>query len=189
MLLLDPVRNRREEAALALKAHFDVVEAGTPADAVASIKLQKPDAIVATLRQVESNGLIVARGLRQEVGRDAFIVVHGPTTTFHASAERNPISRHHGVDRWTPNVLEPIEMDTLVGAELNARRRNKQGRPSLFTRARRYRWRDLVSYFTRLHHVIPTPPPREDGKPGWIEILNGPPTVSNVRRLMAKTIF
>jgi DNA-binding NarL/FixJ family response regulator len=187
VLLIDPVRMRREKAVRVLGMRFDVAEAYTPAEARDAIKKAPPDAIVATLRQVEENGLLMAKALRELVP-DAFILVHGSTTSMTTAAERRHVLERHGVDQWAPTNLEPDDLAIIIHSKAMVQRIQKAPRVSVWKRLRGVTRKDVWEFFTRHHHILPNPPPNPEN-PHWFEILNGPPTFSNVRRLMTKPLF
>lgn len=189
VLLLDPVKHRRERIAHVLGMRFDVLEAGTPKEARELVTAHSPQAIVATLRQFEGNGLIACKELRPVAGREAFFLVHGPTEAPTTPAARQQVATYHRVDTWTSAVLSPEEVDVLVWNHLVAAARAQTKRPSLLARIRAITRADVWDFLTRPRHVISTPPPGRDEEPSWLEILNGPPTFSNLRKLMTKPIF
>ncbi|MFZ5479633.1 MAG: hypothetical protein ACOZNI_22900 [Myxococcota bacterium] len=180
---------RREKVSRVLGMRFEVHEAYTPREATDAIRKAPPDAIVATLRQVEENGLLVAKALRALVGKDCFILVHGPTTSCTTADERRQVLAAHGVDQWAPSVLDGHDLMVVLGSRATLHLVKREPPKTFWQRVRATRWRDVWAFLTKHHHVFPTPPPRADGKPTWLEILNGPPSPQNVRRLMTKSIF
>lgn len=189
VLLLDPVKHRRDQAAHALGMRFDVIEAGSTKEAVDMIKAYGADAIVATLRQMEGNGLVACKTLREAAGHDAFLLVHGPTTAPTTASARKVAAKFHRANAWAGTLLTPDEMDVIVWTELGSRQRTGEVRAGgVFHRIRRITRRDVWDFLTRHHHIIPTPPRGADEPPGWIEILNGPPSIENIRRLLTKPL-
>lgn len=189
VLLLDPVKHRRDQAARTLGMRFDVMESGTPKEALDMLKAYGADAMVATLRQMEGNGLAACKTLREAAGKDAYLLVHGPTTAPTTGSARKVAAKFHRADAWAGTVLAPDEMDVIVWNELNARQRSSEVARQGFWRRLGHVRRDVWELLTRQHHLIPTPPRSPDEPPGWIEILNGPPSLSNLRRLVTKPLF
>lgn len=123
VLVLDPVRQRRERIAQRLGLRYEVLEAGTPREALAAATAQPPDAVVATLRQIESNGLAACKELRAAAGPDAFLMVHGPVENGPTQRDKlQSVARGHRVDTWNPAVLSPSMVDVVVWNQLNQRR-------------------------------------------------------------------
>jgi CheY-like chemotaxis protein len=188
VLLIDPVKVRREKVAHVLEMRFDVVEAFTSQEAKEAIKTARPDAIVLTLRQVEDNGLLIAKALRGLVGRDAFILVHGSTTSVTSAADRRLVLERHGVDQWAPSTLEPDDIAVIINSKALVQRMVKEPRRSFWVRLRGVSKKEIWAFLNKQYHLLPNPPPNPEN-PHWFEILNGPPTISNIRRLMTKPIF
>ena len=187
VLLVDPVRHRRERALDLLRAHYEVVGVSDAAEAREQLKGRKPDAVMLTLRQLEGNGLVLGKEMRARLGGDALILVHGDSNPPATSAERAQAAAAHGVSGWMPSTLEPPHIDALIGTAL-ARRYQ----PAV-DRERKSAWERLPAnrsrvweFLTRHRHIIPTPYRSPEEPPGWIEILNGPPTLANARLLWVK---
>lgn len=137
VLLLDPVRHRREQVARFLGPRYDVAEAGTPKEALAAATAAPPDVVVATLRQIEDNGLVACKAIRNAAGPDAFMLVHGPAETTPNRDLRQHLERTHRVNTWSPSALSPSVVDVMVWNHLLERRRQSEGPPpSWWTRFR-----------------------------------------------------
>lgn len=191
VLLLDPVKLRRDRAAQGLQLRYDVVGCGTLAEALAVCDSTPPQAIVATLRQVDDNGLVAGQALRAKVGPDVFLLVHGPADTRKSPAQRQALADRHAVDTWSETALEVDGIESVVWNELNRRHRprTEEAPPvSLLERARSVTTSDVKEFLTKDRPLIPTPPRAPDEEPGWIELLNAPPTAENLKRLLRKDI-
>ncbi len=174
-----------------LQLRYDVLGCGTLAETLATCEATPPHAIVATLRQVDDNGLVTGQALRAKVGPDVFILVHGPADTRKTPAQRQALSERHGVDMWSETALEPVGIEAVVWNELNRRHRPRAVAPptlSLLARARAVSSDDVRTFLTKDRPLIPTPPRGEDEEPGWIELLNARPTAENLKRLLWKDI-
>lgn len=186
VLLVDPVRHRRERALEVLRAHYDAVGVSDGAEAKGVAAAKTPEAVVLTLRQFDGNGLALGKALRAQLGGDVLILVHGDANPPLGAAERAQAAALHGVSGWLPGTLEAPHMDSLIRSALARRYQPK------VDRERRTQWEEtrtrsgVWEFLTRPRHLIPTPPRAPDEPPGWIEILNGPPTLANMRLLLAK---
>jgi CheY-like chemotaxis protein len=189
LLLLDPVKLRRDRAEQALRLRFDIESCGRLEEAMQAVTTRPPHAVVATLRQLEDNGLVAGRTLRSRLGPDPFIVVHGAADTRKSSADRQTLADRHGVDVWSESALEPDGIEVVVWGELIRRNRPKAAPPpSLLERARSTSTDDVKAFLTKDRPLIATPPRAADEEPGWMELLNAPPTTANLKRLLTKDI-
>lgn len=192
VLVLDPVKLRRDRAEQMLHLRFETMGCGTITQALADLKTSPPPhAIVATLRQIDDNGLVAGKALRAVLGRDVYILVHGAADSRKTAAERQGIAERHGVDVWSETVLEPEGIAAVVGGELHRRHRPRAAAAtpaSLFQRARSVTKEDVKAFLTKDRPLIPTPPRGPDEPPGWIELLNAPPTAANLKALLTKEI-
>ena len=161
VLLVDPVKTRRDQAAAATRLRFDIVGAGTAAEANAVV-VGTVHAIVLTLRQLDDNGLVLARTLRTRFGSEPYILVHGSTVPPHAAEDRALIAGRHGVDLWVAKTLDADGLEPALWAELE----------------RRFRPRERVR---KVDDV--------DDEETWRSVLTGPATVDNMKKLLTKDIF
>lgn len=161
ILLVDPVKLRRDRAAEATRLRFDIVGAGTLADAMA-VTTGTVHAVVLTLKQVEENGLALAKKLREKFGPEPYFVVHGPSVPARSTEERAMLAERHKVDMWLPNALEPDGLEVALWSELERRFRPKERPKSSVESA--------------------------DDEPSWSELLRAPPSVENVRKLLTKDL-
>lgn len=131
VLVVDPVKLRRDRATAATRLRFDIVGAGTVTEAL-SLLDDSIHAIVITLKQIDENGLVVGRKLREKAP-GAFILVHGPVTPAKSAEERAPLAQHHKVDLWLGSALDADGFEAALWSELE-RRFNKRekvvGEPS-----------------------------------------------------------
>ncbi|MDP2315536.1 MAG: hypothetical protein Q8P41_21740 [Pseudomonadota bacterium] len=191
VLLLDPVKMRRDRAENGLRLRFEVEGVGTLAEALVAGVARPPHAIVATLRQVDDNGLVAGRALRQKLGAGIYILVHGCADARKTATDRQTLADRHGVDTWSETALEPEGMEAVVWGELDRRYRPRASaaeRKSLLARARSLTANDVKAFLTKDRPLIATPPRAPDEEPGWIELLNAPPTAENLKRLLSKEI-
>lgn len=189
LLLLDPVKLRRDRAEQALRLRFDIESCGRLEEAMQAVTTRPPHAVVATLRQIDDNGLVAGRTLRSRMGPDAFIVVHGAADTRKSAADRQTLAERHGVDVWSETALEPQGIEAVVWGELSRRNRPKAPPPpTLLERARSTTTADVKAFLNKERPLLPTPYRAPDVEPGWIELLNAPPTPANLKRLLTKDI-
>jgi hypothetical protein len=192
VLLLDPVKLRRDRVEQMLRLRFETQGFGTITQALAALKgAPPPHAIVGTLRQIDDNGLVAGKALRAEVGKDVYILVHGAADTRKTAAERQAIADRHGVDTWSEIALEPDGIASVLGGELHRRHRPRTATVTplgLMDRARSVTKEDVKAFLTKDRPLIPTPIRAPDEPPGWIELLNAPPTAANLKALLTKEI-
>lgn len=192
VLVLDPVKLRRDRAEQMLHLRFETMSCGTITQALAELKgCPPPHAIVASLRQIDDNGLVAGKALRAALGRDVYILVHGAADTRKTAAERQSIAERHGVDVWSESVLEPEGIAAVIGGEMHRRHRPRAASTtpaSLWQRLRSLTREDVKAFLTKDRPLISTPPRGPDEPPGWIELLNAPPTVANLKALLTKEI-
>jgi response regulator RpfG family c-di-GMP phosphodiesterase len=189
LLLLDPVKLRRSRAEQVLRLRFDIESCDRLEEAMQAATARPPHAVVATLRQIEDNGLVAGKTLRTRLGPDAFIVVHGAADTRKSSADRQILAERHGVDVWSESALEPEGIESVVWGELFRRNRPKvPPPPTLLERARATTAEDVKTFLNKDRPLLPTPYRAPDEEPGWIELLNAPPTSENLKRLLTKEI-
>ena len=159
VLLVDPVKSRREQAAAATRLRFDIVGAGS-AEETNVVVVGTVHAIVLTLKQIEGNGLVLARALRARFGPEPYILVHGSTVPAHAADERAKLCARHGVDLWAAQALDAHALESALWAELE-----RHFRP-------RVRAVDEV-----------------DDVDTWRSVLTGPASVDNMKKLLTKDLF
>jgi hypothetical protein len=152
------------------------------------------------MRQTEGNGLVAAKELRKAVGDKVLLIVTGPLDRPVSNAQRAEISRRHDVDTWVTRSIDIPTLEVVLWNELLRRflpREGRAGAPRLTLRERIALIRARVSSITRAdvkaflfreYHIIPTPPRDPDEEPGWIELLNSPPTLANVKKLLTKDL-
>ncbi len=162
VLLVDPVKLRRDRVAEATRLRFDIVGAGTAGEAL-SVTTGTVHAIVITLKQIEDNGLVLAKRLRDKFGTMPYIVVHGSPVPARSPEERAYLTLRHKVDMWLVNSLEPEGYEVALWSELYRR----------FPPERPAREEAVDS---------------ADDEPSWSELLRAPPTIENMKKLLTKEI-
>lgn len=119
IVLIDPVKQRRDEHAATLSRRFDVRAFDSCGPAVASLNDSEPvHVVVANIRQSEGNGLDAAATLRKMVGKSAFICVLGPPDRPVTADQRDGIARRLGVDRWLTRNIDSSDLDALIASRV-----------------------------------------------------------------------
>ena len=158
VLLVDPVKLRRDRSAEVTRLQFDIVGVGTPEEAAGVIGVVH--AVVLTLKQADGNGLVLGKRLREKFGEAPYFLVHGATVPAKTTEERLALAARHNVDLWVANLIEPVGLEAALVGELN----------------RRFRKRE------------PAAAAGGDNEPTWRQLLAAPATVENVKKMLTKDL-
>ncbi len=161
VLLVDPVKIRRDRAAEATRLQFDIVGVGTAEEAAGVIGVVH--AVVLTLKQADDNGLVVGRRLREKFGEAPYFLVHGATVPAKTTEERLALAARHNVDLWVANPIEPVGLEAALWGELNRRFRKRE--PAAAAAAG-----------------------GGGNEPTWGQLLAAPVTVDNVKKMLTKDL-
>lgn len=163
VLLVEPLRLWRNRAAEETRLRLEIVGVGTEAEARAAVT-GTVHAVVLSLKQLEANGLVLGRRLREKLGMEPYFLVHGQTMPPKSTEERATLAARHNIDMWLPNALEPHALVGALWGELERRFRPIE--------QRRAAAREESA----------------DDEPSWSELLRAPATVDNVKKLLTKDI-
>lgn len=132
VLLIDPVKFRRDELAEAMRFRFDVVGVGTLPEAQVAAAAEVPAAVVLSLRQTEGNGLSAAGALRSAVGPKVFLVVLGAPDGAVTAEQRQQMMKRHSVDSWSVQALDAPTLELVLSSGIRERQppRERQAAPA-----------------------------------------------------------
>ena len=161
VLLIDPVRARRQSFADALKVDVVVTAIGEAAEADA---VPVVDVAVIALRQATGHGLELGRALKVK-HPSATVVVYGKIEGATTAAK---IKERWGVDLHMPFVPQPADVAALADTARLAQQR-------------------LVAAEAARNR--PPPPRFKSLDPGWGELLREPVTTETIKTNLKKDVF
>ena len=113
----DVAAHRYAKSRLLQKAGYEVIEAGTGADALRMVQDLRPDLVLLDVNLPDMSGLEVCRAIKSSSRTP---VVH--ITATYVGAEHEMTSLQHGADVYLAEPIEPQTLLTVVGVLLRLRR-------------------------------------------------------------------
>lgn len=127
VVLMDSVLSRRTQFQKRLSQRFDVKVLTATTDLISTIKTERPEVVVFSLRQMSTHGLRLCSELRESLpkGDKTIVLVYGKKPRS-LSQTRKELEDKFGVNAFIPFDIEYPQLEAALLSELEIRNRTQR---------------------------------------------------------------